>query len=637
MNDELLFERLASHDGPAELDGAFVDRLYSILQREVRRGRSLRPALLLAATLMFVLTITAAIGLASGLIKPPWVDPLLTPSPSSTESPDATTRPTAAMIEVRSQHTATLLPDGTVLVVGGAHDVSFDEMASAELYDSSRGTWTVTADMVTPRYGHTATLLPDGRVLVAGGISIPEVQGLNGDTLPSAEVYDSVHGTWSSVGEMAAPRSHHTATLLPDGTVLVVGGYGEFESGPLPAVAEVYDPRTRTWTATAATMQGGRTSHTATLLNDGTVLVAGGGTAEFYDPASGTWSATGNMLSPGDGHTATLLPDGRVLVVGGHGGGHFSQLYDQVSRTWTATPTEMREAHVGHTATLLTNGTVLVAGGTGGFGPHASAEVYDPRTETWSTVRQLAIPRSGHTATLLPDAVLLAGGSTWSDVSPDTVGPTNSVDIYDPAGGSSSLEWSGPVRPEGGGMALQPMRPPVEGNDIWSWLERRDAAPGWVDITLVGSSDSARRWTLELEAQPPRLVALAAADQILAYGVVLETTGDDVADWVVGIDTDAPEGDLRLWITDLAAGQSQEQVGAPYGAMPFFDFSHPSEDAAHAEGSQSMSFFFLGYPSQWGTSIRFYTWASLTQAGELIGWDYAPDTSWLVVGPAPAD
>jgi len=196
------------------------------------------------------------------------------------------------------------------------------------------------------------------------------------------------------------------------------------------------------------------------------------------------------------------------------------------------------------------------------------------------------------------------------------------------------VEWLGPVRPDGRGMLVHPMAQHPTGEELWYWSDGRDAASGWVDITHLTTRDPARNWSLELTAQPPGLDALAAANQILAYGVVLETTGDDVADWLIGIDNDAPDGDFRQWITDLSTGQTNEHVGAPYGGMPFFDFSHPSEGEPDPARPRPMSFFFLGDAGRWGTSIRFYAWASLTRAGEVIAWDYAPDATWVVV-PAP--
>jgi N-acetylneuraminic acid mutarotase len=124
---------------------------------------------------------------------------------------------TGSLGTLRAQHTATLLPNGKVLVAGGI-DSSFNPLASAELYDPATGTWTATGSLVTARYSHTATLLPNGKVLVSGGFnsSVP---------LASAELYDPASGTWTATGSLSTARRIHTATLLPNGKVLVSGGF----------------------------------------------------------------------------------------------------------------------------------------------------------------------------------------------------------------------------------------------------------------------------------------------------------------------------------------------------------------------------------------------------------------------------
>lgn len=229
---------------------------------------------------------------------------------------------TGNMVTGHYDFTATLLSDGRVLVAGENGNAGVDPV-SAELYDPATGAWTATGSMVTFRTGHTATLLPDGRVLVAGG------GGFGGKTdLSSAEVYDPANGTWSATGSMGVVRGGHTATLLADGTVLVVGGVGQNGTGVEWASAEWYDPASGTWTATG-TMGEVRYGHTATVMRDGRVLVVGGfntdlsgvsvplTSAELYDPSSGSWSPTANLVEAQSGSTATLLMDGRVLLLSG--------------------------------------------------------------------------------------------------------------------------------------------------------------------------------------------------------------------------------------------------------------------------------------------------------------------------------
>jgi N-acetylneuraminic acid mutarotase len=355
------------------------------------------------------------------------------------------------MAEARANGpTATLLPDGTVLVAGG--DGRTGPLASAEVYEPSTGSWTATGSMTEARSQYTATLLPDGKVLVAGGCC-----NALGE-LASAELYDPVSGSWTATGSMIKARYGHTATLLPDGKVLVVAGAAIFTdgdiSGPQPlASAELFDPRSGTWAATGS-MTEDRLGHTATLLRNGTVLVTGGegsfgngdpASAELYDPRNGSWTVTGSMHAARAYHTATLLLDGTVLVAGGGVIGLLAsaELFDPGSGSWTATGS-MNGGRAENTATLLLDGRVLVAGGNSGNsgnGLPASDELFDPGSGTWTAAGSMIEARSGHTATLLPDGrVLLAGGfekaCTPNPPCTDSIDPLASAELYDPGSGS---------------------------------------------------------------------------------------------------------------------------------------------------------------------------------------------------------
>ena len=311
---------------------------------------------------------------------------------------------TGALATGRSFHTATLLSNGKVLVVGGSNSGA---LASAELYDPAQGTWRATGSLATARYYHTATLLANGKVLVAGGY------GTNG-VLSSAELYDPATGVWSPAGTLAAGHYFHTATQLTNRKVLVAGGANG--SGALSS-AELYDPVRNTWSATGS-LASGRYFHTATLLINGKVLVTAGqgngylASVELYDPALGTWSATGSLATARYFHSASLLTNGKVLVAGGvRGTGYLAsaELYDPTLGTWSATGS-LGTARYGHSA-LLASGKVFVASGSGTSGYLSSGELYDPALGTWRATAPLVGARRGHTSTLLPAGdVLVAGG-----------------------------------------------------------------------------------------------------------------------------------------------------------------------------------------------------------------------------------
>jgi hypothetical protein len=190
------------------------------------------------------------------------------------------------------------------------------------LYDPSTGTWSRTGNLVTGRYWHTATQLRNGKVLVAGGLL--DVAPGTGQTEGSAELYDPVGGVWTRTADLNEAHSQHTATLLQDGKVLVASGDSPYDVyDEANGTAEIYDPSTAAWSNTGS-LRVIRNSHTATLLPSGKVLVTGGvyfsakNGAELYDPVSGTWTPTGDVITPRFfGHTATLLVEGKVLLAAG--------------------------------------------------------------------------------------------------------------------------------------------------------------------------------------------------------------------------------------------------------------------------------------------------------------------------------
>ena len=293
-----------------------------------------------------------------------------------------------------------------------------------------QGTWSATkGTLTTARTYHTATRLSNGKVLVSGGRPVPFSP--NSNPRASAELYDPTIGTWITTDSMNTTRSGHSATLLSNGKVLVAGGSGT--SGDL-ALAELYDPATGRWSFTDP-MITARSNHAATLLASGKVLVAGGqggALAELYDPATGTWTATGSLRTARSLHTATLLPNGKVLVAGGcpaNSGcsSHVVQaeLYDPATGIWSFTGLMVTGRDV-HTATLLSNGKVLVTGGYGDTAQLASAELYDPATGEWTSTRSMSISRVVHAAVLLPNGKVLVAGRY--DVA--------TAELYDPTTGT---------------------------------------------------------------------------------------------------------------------------------------------------------------------------------------------------------
>ncbi len=313
----------------------------------------------------------------------------------------------------RTEHTAALLPDGTVLVAGGIEGggAGVSASRSAELYDPTSGSWTSTGNMSGGRYGHTATLLTDATVLVAGGLNPKQ----RPSQLTSAELYDPASGMWTTTASLAVGRTFHTATRLVDGRVLVAGGSW---LGSATDSVEIYDPASGSWTE-AASLLTARGSHTAVLLRDGKVLVAGGSgplkSAEIYDPANNTWAPTGSMINERLGHTATLLPGGEVLVAGGAVDFYTflssAEIYDPASGNWRSTGS-LALARRAHTATLLANSKVLVVAGDAKTPAGGTAEIYDPARGAWTLLGATFRPvRDFHTTTLLADGlVLVAGG-----------------------------------------------------------------------------------------------------------------------------------------------------------------------------------------------------------------------------------
>jgi len=310
---------------------------------------------------------------------------------------------------------------------------SLDPVASAVLYDPATGGFAATGSMATARFRHTATLLPNGKVLVAGGVTT----GPGGVCINSAELFDPAAnngvGAFAPAGALNQFRADYTATLLPNGKILMAGGSCTGGSS-----AELYDPAANNGAGSSAptgSMAAIRVGHTASLMADGTVLIAAGmstvqgvvlSSAEIFDPATnggtGGFAGTGSLTDARHAHQATSLSNGKVLITGGLDPAIHTlasaELFDPATGTFTATGA-MTIGRSSHTATRLPGGKVLIAGGVSApTGPAValdSSELYDPAagggTGAFVATAQLGTPRQSHSATLLPDGrVLVAGG-----------------------------------------------------------------------------------------------------------------------------------------------------------------------------------------------------------------------------------
>ena len=283
--------------------------------------------------------------------------------------------------------------------------------------------------------GDTVTTLEDGRILVVGDLSSPG--NWNG-----ARIYSPVKGVWQSTAYLADKRLWHTSTLLWDGRVLITGG--RKVSGEVIHTVELFDPEDDSWTSTSV-MHRGRVFHASALLNDGRVLVLGGfdnglrtlSSTEIYDPVTQVWSLAADMLEARSFPTASVLQDGRVLVIGGsHTGAgpaamrKTAEIYDPRTDTW-APAGRIEISRAGHSATLLRDGRVLVVGGAGPASTIAEAEIYYPEQNMWSRAGSLTLARTDHSAQMMSDGRVIVAGGWGNDGSAGHV-----VEIFDPRVGT---------------------------------------------------------------------------------------------------------------------------------------------------------------------------------------------------------
>jgi large repetitive protein len=345
------------------------------------------------------------------------------PSPSAT--PSATATPvalapafvaTGEMGSARTDHTATLLRDGRVLIAGGIESYWRDDGAyldTAEIYDPAAGTFATTGSMAIARAGHSATLLADGRVLIAGGVGSVVIGSPTGGppgwpSVRSAEIYDPATGRFGPTGSMMADRAGQTATLLSNGEVLMIGG----NEGGLHA--ELYNPKSGKF-GSALAIPGIADAVSATSLADGSVLLTGNGGSLGNGPwAEVYWPGIGKSVPA---HSPAALPDtavplanGRVLLTEDNYtvAGASAELYDPATHTFSSTQLVPLDA----AAAPLPDGRVLFVGGHNvSDDPVATAGLFDPKTGRYESVGLMSLAREGHTVTTLRDgSVLITGG-----------------------------------------------------------------------------------------------------------------------------------------------------------------------------------------------------------------------------------
>lgn len=340
-------------------------------------------------------------------------------------------RVTNSLKTARYGHSATLLTNGKVLVVGGI-GAGGSALTTSETFDAPSHTWTAdSSKLATARAFHSASLLPNGSLFVAGGFA-----GSQSQATAKAELYSS--GQWNSAGSFGEARGFHTATILANAQVLMVGGAPSLPLSSALSSVEIHDPAVGKWLTQGASPNTLRYDHTATLLTNGKVLIAGGRdstgalkSAEIYDPATDIWKPTADMnIARGD-HTATLLRNGKVLVTGGSSSSgtlDTAEVYDPSTSSWSLTANIMPNKRADHTATLLADGKVLAVGGwnTSATNVIRGCDIYDPATNSWTTAGTLVTARRFHTATMLFDGRVLAAGG-------DTSAALKTSELYDPA------------------------------------------------------------------------------------------------------------------------------------------------------------------------------------------------------------
>lgn len=381
------------------------------LSGKVRLGPALRRSADIRPRRSPLVLVFAVIGLILALIAGALVIGRFTSEPSPV---DERFGPFGALRQGSSAARAALLPDGRTIAVSGSWQGIGTARARADIWDPVAGFISIDPPTVR-RVNPTTTLLLDGRVLVIGGYGGP--YQYPSSAVASAEVWDPETSTFEPTGSMAAARVGHTATVLPDGRVLVIGGAGPEGAA---AEAELWDPRTNVFQP-AGTLGNPRAGHAATLLLDGRVIVAGGAEpltgagiaeVEVWEPSSRSFTALTSLVDAPRFMSLTRLPAGAVMMAGGipltDGPNNYrgASIWDPAGGAGQSL--EMSQPRDGHTATLLADGRVLVAGGRSPSGDMLdSVELWDPVDGLFHETRPLSRPAANHTAVLQADGRVL--------------------------------------------------------------------------------------------------------------------------------------------------------------------------------------------------------------------------------------
>ena len=355
------------------------------------------------------------------------------------------------LVSIRGTTTAVVLKDGRALAIGGG--VGIQAVPAVEVFDPTTGVWQATTPMNQARRGHQAVVLGDGKVMVAGGIN-------EGELLASVEIFDPGTSRWTTMAPMSVPRLGSTLTLLTNGSVLATGGTsadtasgaGGGQTIRPDATAEIYNVAANRWTKTSGTMSTPRFEHTATALDDGRVLIAGGqgppvsgvaaalASTEIYDPAVDSFRKSNDMGDARFNHAAVKLPDRTVMVIGGAGGQNgdtslsTAEVFNPGDGGWTNVGA-LTGSRSGHVAAVFPDGRVVVAGGEsitrGNRRSLNTAEIFALDRREWRSAGQMNCPRSEASAALLGDGSVLvvAGDFAAPGQQPD---PKGCADRYRP-------------------------------------------------------------------------------------------------------------------------------------------------------------------------------------------------------------